>query len=166
MELTELSAAYVRPHYPPAPPSAASDRSLSAVSPARLLDDALLTWAELAPARVLNRPSAMAANNSKPFQAAQLRAAGFAVPDTLITTDPESARGFIDLHETVIYKSISGTRSIVAEVDRNELGRLDDLVCARPSSKPWWPAAMSGYTSSGMSSLPAGSNPRRPTTAS
>jgi len=54
--------------------------------------DALWSLCDIAPAVVLNRPAAMAGNGSKPYQATQARAAGFATPDTLITTSPDAAR--------------------------------------------------------------------------
>jgi glutathione synthase/RimK-type ligase-like ATP-grasp enzyme len=88
------------------------------------LDDLLLTIAELAPAVVLNRPEAMAANTSKPYQYSQIRTAGFSVPDTLITTSPEVARAFIAQHGSVIYKSVSGVRSVVGEVREADTARL------------------------------------------
>src|SRR5215208_2607931 len=80
------------------------------------VEDILVSWAELTPALVINRPTSMAANASKPYQAAHIRALGFAVPDTLITTDPQAALDFWAQHGSVIYKSVSGTRSIVSRV--------------------------------------------------
>src|SRR5262249_12855208 len=62
--------------------------------------------AELTAARVMNRPSASASNRSKPHQLALIADAGFAVPDTLVTTDPEDVRAFCAEHETVVYKSV------------------------------------------------------------
>ncbi len=91
------------------------------------LDRALYTFAEVADARVLSRPSAMAANHAKPYQLAQLEALGFAVPETLVTTDAEAARAFVARHREVIYKSVSGVRSRVARVGEAQIARLDDL---------------------------------------
>ena len=54
---------------------------------AMALEDLLVAWLEMTQARVVNRPSAMGPNNSKPYQAAQLRALGFATPRTLVTTE-------------------------------------------------------------------------------
>ena len=70
---------------------------------------------------------AVAPNGSKPYQAAQIRAAGFDVPDTLITTDPDAVREFLARHGTVIYKSISGVRSIVSRLAPEHLPRLEDV---------------------------------------
>lgn len=91
------------------------------------LDQLLLSWTELTDALVVNRPSAMASNDSKPLQAAELRACGFAVPETLVTTDPDAARAFLECHRQVIYKSISSVRSIVAELSGAALARLDTV---------------------------------------
>ena len=40
---------------------------------------------------MFNRPSAMASNGSKPYQAAIIQSVGLATPPTLITTDPAAA---------------------------------------------------------------------------
>ena len=54
----------------------------------RNLLDTLNRWAEVAPARVVNRTAAMGSNFSKPFQAQLIRRFGFEIPETLITNDP------------------------------------------------------------------------------
>lgn len=82
------------------------------------------TWIELAPGCVMNRGSACASNSSKPFQAQLIRQAGFSVPETLITNDPELVRDFHTRHGRVVYKSISGVRSIVRFLDEQALLRL------------------------------------------
>ncbi len=92
------------------------------------LDDALQTWIEVTPARVVNRPSAMASNGSKPYQAALIRAVGLEVPDTLVTNDPDAALAFCEPHRSVIYKSTSGVRSIVSRLAPEEYHRLKDVV--------------------------------------
>jgi glutathione synthase/RimK-type ligase-like ATP-grasp enzyme len=74
---------------------------------------------------VVNRPAAGGSNHSKPYQAALIAEAGIRVPDTLVTSDPGAAREFVERHGRVVYKSISGVRSIVAEVgDARELDRI------------------------------------------
>ncbi|WP_084579256.1 ATP-grasp domain-containing protein [Sphingomonas azotifigens] len=70
---------------------------------------------DVAPCPVLNRPAAMGSNTSKPFQAQIIRRAGFAVPETLITNDPAAMLAFWRRHGRIIYKSVSGVRSIVRE---------------------------------------------------
>lgn len=91
------------------------------------LEDAILGWLEVTDARVVNRPSAMASNNSKPYQSEILRSHGFHVPATLITTDPQAALAFWTDTSSVIYKSISGTRSIVARLTESHLPRLEHI---------------------------------------
>ena len=89
--------------------------------------DALWIWADVTKARVVNRPEAMNACSSKPFQLSALVASGFAVPATLITTDPSAAKAFWSSHGEVVYKSISSTRSIVSRLTSSHRERLDDL---------------------------------------
>jgi RimK-like ATP-grasp domain len=91
------------------------------------LDDAMQAWVEVTPALVINRPSAMASNGSKPYQAALISRAGLDVPDTLVTTDPTAALAFRDLHGSVIYKSISGVRSVVSRLGPTQQDRLADI---------------------------------------
>jgi glutathione synthase/RimK-type ligase-like ATP-grasp enzyme len=91
------------------------------------LDDLLLVVAELAPGVILNRPDAMASNGSKPYQYSLIRSVGFTVPNTLITTSPEAAREFVALHDSVIYKSVSGVRSIVGELREAGDARLFEV---------------------------------------
>lgn len=101
---------------------------LAAAAPERAacqaLHETLLRWSEIAPARVVNRTAAMASNNSKPYQAQLIRAHGFAVPETLITNDPGLVRAFRARHGRIIYKSISGVRSIVQTFQDSDLDRL------------------------------------------
>jgi glutathione synthase/RimK-type ligase-like ATP-grasp enzyme len=88
------------------------------------LDDVLMAWADLASARIVNRPAAMAMNSSKPYQAGVIRRSGFDVPATLMTTDPDAVREFHLDHGEVIYKSLSGVRSIVSRLDAKDSERL------------------------------------------
>ena len=131
LSLREVTAVYVR---------AMDFRRLPAFAQLRIdaaerlhvygLEDLLVAWLELTPAFVVNRPSAMGPNNSKPYQAAQLGALGFATPRTLVTTDPQAARQFVAVHGDVIYKSISSVRSIVSRLraaDAETLDRMDDI---------------------------------------
>ena len=94
---------------------------------ARFFHELFVEWLDLTPALVLNRPQSMESNSSKPYQMQQIRAAGFAIPETLITSDPGEARAFWTKHGRVIYKSISGIRSIVRELDDVSAIRIDRL---------------------------------------
>jgi hypothetical protein len=94
---------------------------------ARDLHQAFYHWLAITPARVVSRAAAMASNGSKPYQAQLIRAAGFDVPETLVADDPDRVRTFVAEHGRVIYKSTSGNRSIVVEVDDDALDRLDAI---------------------------------------
>ncbi|HEY0555732.1 MAG TPA: RimK domain-containing protein ATP-grasp [Thermoanaerobaculia bacterium] len=128
IDLSEIAAAYLRPY---------DSRRLPAVTQAGAgsveegyalaIEDLLVSWADITPALVLNRPAAMASNTSKPYQAALIRDCGFAVPETLITTDPDAIREFRGRHQDVIYKSISSTRSVVSRLGPEQMSRLEDL---------------------------------------
>jgi glutathione synthase/RimK-type ligase-like ATP-grasp enzyme len=97
---------------------------------ARRLHQGFIEWLDIADALVVNRPAAMLSNSSKPYQAQLIVAAGFEVPVTLVTSDPEEVVAFRREHGRVIYKSISGIRSIVRELDDaalRDLERIRDL---------------------------------------
>lgn len=100
-------------------------------SPARLharaFHEALSRWLELAPGRVVNRADPQASNGSKPYQAQLIQRHGFAVPETLITNDPAAVLEFRRQHGAIIYKSISGVRSIVQPFGDEDLERLDNI---------------------------------------
>jgi len=133
VDLRNVTAAYLRPYDPRDLPAVRRAGSGSEkYQNALLLEDLLESWAELTEALVVNRLSAMATNSSKPFQVAQLGRLGFGVPDTLITTDPAAVAEFRERHEQVIYKSISGVRSIVSELTDEHMSRLAE-VCWCPT---------------------------------
>jgi glutathione synthase/RimK-type ligase-like ATP-grasp enzyme len=92
-----------------------------------MLHDVLIRWCEIAPARVVNRVAPMASNFSKPYQAQLIRRYGFLTPETLITNEPELVFDFYQEHRQVIYKSISGVRSIVQQLDESDLPRLPQI---------------------------------------
>lgn len=97
------------------------------VEKSRLLVEALIDWTELTSRRVLNRVSATASNASKPYQARIIGECGFATPTTLITNDPKEVLEFLNSHQRVVYKSISSIRSIVHELDREDLTQLEKV---------------------------------------
>jgi hypothetical protein len=128
IDLAAVTAAYIRPYSSIQLPSI---RQAGPASPgwqhAVAVEETLWSWAELTPAMVINRPTAMASNNSKPYQALIIRSLGFDIPDTLVTTDPAAAREFWARHQTVIYKSISGVRSIVTRLGPDHEHRLENI---------------------------------------
>jgi glutathione synthase/RimK-type ligase-like ATP-grasp enzyme len=88
---------------------------------------AFTEWLDLADALVVNRPISMRSNSSKPYQCQLIAEAGFAVPDTLVSNDPNEVREFAERHGRVIFKSTSGIRSIVRELDEQRLDALDGV---------------------------------------
>jgi predicted ATP-grasp superfamily ATP-dependent carboligase len=92
---------------------------------ARSLHESLCLWIELSEARVVNRHSVMASNSSKPYQAQIIRRYGLEVPETLVTSDPDAVLAFQRQHGRVIFKSISGVRSIVHTLDDKDHERLN-----------------------------------------
>jgi glutathione synthase/RimK-type ligase-like ATP-grasp enzyme len=127
LDLKRVKAVYLRPYDSRELPSIAAEPSGAALRHALAVQDMMLSWSELTPALVLNRPSDMAANNSKPHQALWIESLGFKIPRTLLTTDPEAALQFWRQHGTVIYKSMSGIRSIVSRVTAAHAARFADL---------------------------------------
>jgi glutathione synthase/RimK-type ligase-like ATP-grasp enzyme len=126
VDLAEISAAYIRP-FETAKVCEDRNHDSAAMQRAERIDSVLVAWADLADAHIVNRPAAMAANNSKPFQQALIAASGFAVPDTLVTTDPDAVNEFCRRHHAVIYKSISGVRSIVSRVGDLRVQAIADV---------------------------------------
>ena len=120
LPLGRLTSAYARPLELPASWLNAHSRAR-----AEAFHQIFIEWLDLAPGRIVNRPGAMESNSSKPFQAQLIARAGFAVPETLVTSDPDEVRSFWDRHGRLIYKSVSGVRSIVRELDADAARRLD-----------------------------------------
>lgn len=104
-------------------------RLLDVAAPQRanIWNETFNAWLELAPQRVANRNSATLSNFSKPYQAQKIRAAGFQVPETLVTNDPEEVRNFQKQHRRIIYKSTSSIRSIVRVLDDEAMKNLDRI---------------------------------------
>jgi glutathione synthase/RimK-type ligase-like ATP-grasp enzyme len=126
LDLGKVKAAYIRPYDPLGVPAVANAGPASAEARhAVAVYEALRLWSEMTQALVVNRLSAMASNSSKPYQLELIRAAGFAVPETLITTDPEVASEFCDRLGGVVYKSVSGIRSVVSRVTPQKKAQLD-----------------------------------------
>jgi hypothetical protein len=126
IDLSTVDAAYLRPWEPgliPAIAAATADSRQSQLG--RASHDLLLSWADLTPTLVINRPSAMVSNNSKPFQSVLARTAGFDVPETLVTTCPTAARRFARRYRRVVYKAVSGYSSRTRMLDT----RKRNLLC-------------------------------------
>jgi glutathione synthase/RimK-type ligase-like ATP-grasp enzyme len=70
----------------------------------------------------------MGSNFSKPYQLQLIRAHGFAVPETLVTNDPDLVLKFWREHKQIVYKSISSVRSIVHILRDEDIDRLDRIL--------------------------------------
>jgi glutathione synthase/RimK-type ligase-like ATP-grasp enzyme len=124
VRVDELTGIYVRPGE--SLPELTTEASMT-----------LLGIVSCAPAIVVNRPSAGRSNWSKPFQLRLIAAAGLQVPDTLVTTDPEAALSFLVEHKRVVYKSISGIRSIVATLTSADAERLHAVAHGPVQFQQW-----------------------------
>ncbi len=103
------------------------------------LHDDLSAWVDVAPARVVNRSSAMASNAAKPYQGQLIARHGLLTPDTLMTNDPEEAREFYASRARVVFKSASGARSIVQTMGPGDLSRLGALHACPVQFQAWVP---------------------------
>lgn len=77
---------------------------------------------------VANRICGSLSNHSKPYQLLMIRRTRLRIPRTLVTTCAASARAFYGEHDSrVIFKSISGHRSVVRLMRKGDLARLKHL---------------------------------------
>jgi len=126
VDLAKITGAYIRP-YESSRLLPVAEAPLSLQAHVAAVDEALLCWSEITPALVVNRPAAMASNHSKPYQSMLIKAQGFDIPETLVTTDREALEAFWEEHQQIVYKSISGVRSIVTCLTPSHRKRFDDL---------------------------------------
>jgi len=88
-------------------------------------DTGLMALLEDLPCAVVNRLGGGMSNHSKAYQALLVRQSGLLTPPTLVTNDPEAARRFYEQCQgDVIYKSLSGVRSIVRRMGAEQFARL------------------------------------------
>jgi hypothetical protein len=128
IELASVAAVYQRPYgFDRIPALEGHVRGDPVWQHAQTLQETISSWLEITPALVVNTSGSMASNGSKPYQAQIIAAHGLSVPETLITTDAQAPREFLGRHGEVIYKSISGIRSIVSRLTSDKLDRLDLL---------------------------------------
>jgi glutathione synthase/RimK-type ligase-like ATP-grasp enzyme len=126
--LEEFGAVYTRMMDDQALPELAAEPPGSALrARCRTLHETMACWQEIAPGRVVNRAGVQGSNSSKPYQAQLIRAHGLSIPATLVTNDPALVREFAARHGRVVYKSISGVRSIVRTLDAEALERLERI---------------------------------------
>ena len=128
LRLADIDAAYVRLMDDRLLPELVDQPDASpARSHSRALHDALYRWIEVAPSRMVNRSDPQGSNSSKPYQAQLIAQYGLRIPETLITNDPDAVLAFQREHGGLIYKSMSGVRSIVTALGENDLARLDHI---------------------------------------
>ncbi len=125
LDLSELTGVYVR--YLGAegrqPPPDIAPQAVPAMY--YEYDSGLMALLEDLPCAVVNRLGGGMSNNSKAYQALLVRQCGLLTPPTLVTNDPHAARRFYDeCNGEVIYKSLSGIRSIVRRLGPEQLSRL------------------------------------------
>ena len=126
--LTDIHAAYVRLMDDRLLPELADEPECSPTRRhARAFHDAFYRWIEVAPGRIVNRSDAQGSNGSKPYQAQLIAQFGFSVPETLITNDPDAVLAFRRMHRAIVFKSMSGVRSIVRTLAEDDLDRLEDI---------------------------------------
>lgn len=87
----------------------------------------LQSWLEVSTARVITRPSIASSGASKPLQLQQIARVGFSIPATVITNDPNDVQTFRTRYRQIIYKSVSGVRSIVRLFEPRAEARLDRI---------------------------------------
>jgi glutathione synthase/RimK-type ligase-like ATP-grasp enzyme len=128
VDLAELTGVYVRylGSEGRIPLPAVGDDAASAMFAE--YDTGLTALLEDLPCAVVNRLAGGMSNHSKPYQALLIGQCNLRTPPTLVTNDPEAARRFYEEHEgEVIYKSLSGVRSIVRRLEKEQLARLPFL---------------------------------------
>jgi hypothetical protein len=125
LDIQELTGVYFRPVDAPPVVSLPGMSALEtqAVQAQRMA--ALSAVVDALPCPVVNRTSSSMSNHSKPHQAMLIRACGLSVPVTLITNDSAAALAFVTEHGgDVVYKSVSGVRSIVRRFGPEHVARL------------------------------------------
>jgi hypothetical protein len=129
VQLADISSVYLRPYSTARVLRAAGDCDQRLQANAYRFDAGMMLWTELTSALVVNRPSTSASNNSKPLQSVMIAEAGFDVPCTLLTSDPEEAAAFLARFPGAIYKSTGGVRSRVSVLNAEVIKRLEKAAC-------------------------------------
>ena len=94
------------------------------------LQGALNNMLRAARCPILNPPANALSNYSKMYQVALLADAGFDVPRSLVTNDPEAARAFWEeCGGEVVYKGVSNVTTLAQLLTAENLGRLEHLPC-------------------------------------
>ncbi|HMS17347.1 MAG TPA: ATP-grasp domain-containing protein [Planctomycetota bacterium] len=138
VDLVEVTGVYARPMDDTLLPELRREPANSRLRiEVRALHQLLFAWTEVAPGMVINRPSAMVSNGCKPYQARLISEAGIEVPTTLVTNDPREVLDFRHRFGRIIFKSISGARSIVREFREEDRSRLHHLKTCPVQFQEW-----------------------------
>lgn len=128
LRLEEIKSFYFRPYdFRYYPNFQNKKQDIQALAPFWEIENLLWKYAELSERSLINPPVNSATNQSKPFQLQLIRKAGFATPQTLITSNPDEVFSFLEKYKKIIYKSISAARSIVKIFDSDDLPRLSEI---------------------------------------
>jgi glutathione synthase/RimK-type ligase-like ATP-grasp enzyme len=140
LDLTDVRSVYLRPMDDRRLPELAGETEESALRRRTIaFHELLIQWTEASEITVINRYSRMGSNFSKPYQAQLITRAGLATPETLVTNDPEAVLAFREEHGELIFKSISGERSIVKKLSEDDLDRLDRIRHCPVQFQAWVP---------------------------
>lgn len=123
--LNNVASAYLRP-YDVAPVLSARYAVVPGVASRHAfgVEAALCSWASSTSALLVNPIEAAATNGTKPLQVRLAADLGFAVPESLLTTDADAARDFAGRHGDVVYKAIGGTRTIAGLLRVEDTARM------------------------------------------
>ena len=128
IDLKDVSAVYLRP-YNFREFDTALNKSLEdpLIQRAAAFEMQLTACLNSSDAVVVNRTDPSSTNNSKPFQLSLIHKTGLKIPETYISNDNQAVKKFLLGNPSSIYKSISGVRSIVSQVENAQLEYLQDV---------------------------------------
>jgi glutathione synthase/RimK-type ligase-like ATP-grasp enzyme len=140
LDLAEVDGIYLRPMDDRRLPELAGEPTDSPLRRRTVaFHELVIQWTEAIEITVINRYSRMGSNFSKPYQAQLITQSGLATPETLVTNDPQAVLAFREEHGELIFKSISGERSIVKKLGEADLARLDRIRHCPVQFQVWVP---------------------------
>ncbi len=125
--LKTIKSIYLRPFSSLQMPGIKEDYNDKTNIHAREFDEKMNTWLQITDALIINKTENMASNSSKPYQTELIRKTGLKVPRSIITTDIDEVKKFHKKYGSIIYKSISGVRSIVSKLTEKKYDRLNNI---------------------------------------
>ena len=126
IELSDITGAYVR-HITP---NGAAIIPNATEEEARMIRNeyfhALDYMITILPCVVVNKSASQLSNGSKPYQSLLISQSGWRTPKTLVTNIPNEVKSFFNECEgKIIYKSISGVRSIVQRFKKDDFDKIN-----------------------------------------